>query len=144
MLKRFFLLMSLVLIVTAMAGCSSPLQTALGSEFTLSVGQSAHFAYEAMYIKFVNVTEDSRCPKGVQCIQAGRVSCDVEITKVSTKRVVTKDRILLTQTGLTDSSGAYAYQSYTIIFDVLPYPEKGKQIAKGDYRLTMAMTMLGK
>ncbi len=138
-LKRFYLLLSLVLIVTLTAGCSSALTASMDSEFTLSIDQSARITSESMIVKFIEVTEDSRCPKGVECIWAGRVSCEVEIVKDGVS-----NRIILTQTGLTDNTEVYTYQNYTIVSYVLPYPEAGKPIAKSDYRLSLTVTMLGK
>ncbi|MCX6003311.1 MAG: hypothetical protein NTX46_02605 [Chloroflexi bacterium] len=139
MLKRFCFLLSLVLGIALLSGCNSALKAFLGSEFILSVGQNARIASESMEIKLIAVTEDSRCPKNVQCIQAGKVSCDVEISKDGTK-----SHILLTQTGLTDNSGEYTYQNYIIVFDVSPYPEAGKQISSGDYRLSLIFSKSAK
>jgi hypothetical protein len=135
MLRRFCFLLSLALGIALLSGCSSALKAFPGSEFTLSMGQNARIASESMEIKFIAVTEDSRCPKNVQCIQAGKVSCDVEISKDGTK-----GNILLTQTGLTDNSGEYTYPNYAIVFDVSPYPEAGKQISSGDYRLSLTVS----
>ena len=132
MSKRFCCLLSLVLVIALLSGCSSALKAFLGSEFTLSVGQNARNASESMEIKFIAVTEDSRCPKNVQCIQAGKVSCDVEITKDGVK-----NHVLLTQTGLTENTNEYTYQNYTIVFEVSPYPEAGNEIDNGDYRLSL-------
>jgi len=134
MSKRFCFLLGLVLGITLLSGCSNTLKASLGSEFTLSVGQNARIASGSMEIKFIAVTEDSRCPKNVQCIQAGKVSCDVEITKDGVK-----SHILLTQTGLTNNSNKYTYQNYTIAFEVSPYPEAGKEIASRDYRLSLTI-----
>ena len=135
MLKRFCLLLILVLAVALLAGCSGALKASLGSEFTLSVGQSARIASESMDIKFTDVTEDSRCPKNVQCIWAGQVGCAIEITKENTKNPIT-----LTDSAGTGSSAGYIFQDYKIVFAVSPYPEAGKPIAKGDYRLKLTVT----
>ena len=135
MLKRFCSLLILVLLIGTLSGCSNTLQASLSSEFSLSVGQSARITSEAMDIKFIDVTEDSRCPRDVQCIWAGRVSCDIEITKDGSTNTIT-----LTDTAGSGSSEGITYQNYKIIFSVSPYPAKAEEkIAKGDYRLSMTV-----
>jgi hypothetical protein len=136
--KRIYLLLVLVLLISLLSGCSSPLKAFLGNQFTLTPGQSARIASELMDIKFIRVTQDSRCPTGVECIRAGDVSCSVEITKDGIKNPIT----------LTDSAGSgategYTFQNYEILFYVSPYPEAGKTIAKADYRLTLNVSKSG-
>ena len=53
----------------------------LGEEFKLEHDEVAFFKSENIQIKFSNVTEDSRCPTGVQCIWQGRVSVNITIVK---------------------------------------------------------------
>ncbi|MDD5288814.1 MAG: hypothetical protein PHY28_06885 [Dehalococcoidales bacterium] len=134
MLKRLCFLLILVSGVVLLSGCSSASKASLGSEFTLSVGQSTRIASESMDIKFVDVIEDSRCPKGVTCIWAGQVSCAIEITKDNTENPIT-----LTDSAGTGSSEGYIFQNYKIVCTVSPYPEAGKPIADGDYRLSITV-----
>jgi hypothetical protein len=90
-----------------------------------------------MDIRFVDVTGDSRCPQGVECIWAGQVSCAVEITKYD----------IVNQLTLSDSAGSGAstgqdFQNYQILFSVTPSPTAGKTIAGDDYRLTLTVSQL--
>ena len=139
MLKRFSFLFGIVLFMPLLSGCSSSLKASLNSQFTLAPGQNAHIDSESMNIKFISVTGDSRCANGVVCVWAGQVSCDVVITKDGTENSVT----------LTDSAGSghldgYTFQNYKIVFSVSPYPEAGKTIVKGDYRLSMTVSKLAR
>jgi hypothetical protein len=106
-----------------------------GRNFTLAIGQSATIVDEKLGIKFLDVTEDSRCPKNVTCIWEGRVTCSLEVTKDGLKESVN-----LTQPGLTDAAAGQPLDGYTARFTVAPYPEAGKQIAKSDYRLRMTVS----
>jgi hypothetical protein len=137
MLKRLCVILSLVLGIALLSSCSSTIKASLDSEFTLSVGQSARIASESMDIKFIGVTADSRCPKGVECVWAGEVTCEIEITKDGVK-----NRITLKTVPLTDSSWGNTFQDYQLVFDVSPYPEAGKTIAKDDYRLLLTVKRL--
>jgi hypothetical protein len=135
-LKRLCILLSLVLLIPVLAGCGSALNASLGSEFTLSIGRSAHITSEGIDIKFVDVTTDSRCPTGVECIQAGVVTCETEITKDDVKT-----QLILSEAGTTINNTPF--QNYTFNFHVSPYPEAGKKIAKSDYRLYLTVSKSG-
>jgi hypothetical protein len=51
----------------------------LDSSFQLSHNQTAVVESESLSVKFLNVTEDSRCPVGVKCIWAGQAVVELEI-----------------------------------------------------------------
>ncbi len=136
MLKQLCVLLSLVLLMPVLAGCSRALNASLDSEFTLSIGQSAYIASEGMEIKFIDVITDSRCPTGVECIQAGVVTCETEITKDDVKT-----QLILSEAGTTINNTTF--QNYTFTFRVSPYPETGKKIAKSDYRLYLTVSKSG-
>jgi len=108
----------------------------LDSEFTLSIGQTARIASEGMSIKFVTVTSDSRCPKDVECIQAGVVTCETEITKDNVKT-----QLFLGEVGTMINNTPTL--GYDFTFHVSPYPEAGKKITKGDYRLYLIVSKSG-
>jgi hypothetical protein len=78
---KYALLMMLGMLV--MAGCASApkydVAAVLGKEFTLGQGQAAYIASESMLVKFVNVTEDSRCPSDVVCVWAGQVTTQLQV-----------------------------------------------------------------
>jgi len=135
--RKFAVWLSItVALLVPLAGCSEPAadEVSLDTEFTLAVGQSVVVAGENLSIEFVEVVSDSRCPKGATCIWAGEASCLIELTASdSTFRKV------LTQPGPSSPSTA-TVAGYEITFDILPYPELGKQIAAKDYRLQMVVS----
>lgn len=51
----------------------------LGKPFELKFGQKASIDSEKIGITFANVTEDSRCPSDVVCIQAGQATIMVSV-----------------------------------------------------------------
>ena len=59
---------------TRSAGEDIAYQASLGKDFQLKPGEVAQIASEKMFIRFLNVTEDSRCPKDALCVWAGQVS----------------------------------------------------------------------
>jgi hypothetical protein len=102
----------------------------LDEEFSLSVGQRASIAGENLAIRFEEVLEDSRCPRDVVCIWAGRVTCMVEITHAGSSY-----RMSLTELGLTDEYSSERYEGYELAFHVTPHPEAGRKIPTDTYRL---------
>ena len=123
------------LLSSACGGSPAEVKARLGEEFSLSIGQSALITGENLEIRFEEVVEDSRCPKNVNCIWAGRVSCIVQLTDSDSPY-----RMVLTEPGLTDQSAGEAYKEYQLTFQVEPYPEAGKKIAADEYRLLLIVS----
>ncbi|MFC2009230.1 hypothetical protein ACFLUT_04165 [Chloroflexota bacterium] len=134
--KRAAWLAIAVSALLAVSGCSKPevVQVDPGTEFTLSVGQSASIPGEGLQIEFVEVISDSRCPTGATCIWAGEASCLIEITDGES----TYSKVL-TQPGLSTPSTT-DYAAYGIAYDILPYPELGKETKAEEYRLQLTIT----
>ncbi len=132
----FYLLVS-VFIVLLLGSCAGTgeVKARLGEEFSLSIGQSVMITEENLEIKFVEVSEDNRCPKGVTCIWEGRVSAIVEISASGSSQ-----QLNLTQPGLTEQPSWDAYKEYQLTFKVEPYPEAGKEIMADEYRLLLTVS----
>lgn len=74
-------------------------------------------------IKFVGITEDSRCPEQVTCIWAGRVIAEIEVTKMK-EAPITK-HIIIGQTRPNESNSRviYSKEEYSIeVASIAPYP----------------------
>jgi hypothetical protein len=119
------------------SGSNTVVSTSLGREFTLAIDQIAVINTENMNIKFLQVTEDSRCPGDVTCITAGKVSCLIEIGGSDASN---PSRVTITQTGLTDEPGRTTFTGYQLLAKVKPYPTSGKTISTRDYRLVLTVT----
>lgn len=140
--KRISIIITIMAVLLLFAGCSTDsdeVKASWGQQFTLAVGQTAVFDDGGLKIKFDSVTGDSRCPKGVTCIQAGEAKCQVLIGNDRNFSVVE----------LHDKGGVSGYSETNfqntaykikISFKVEPYPEAGKQIGNGDYKLLMTVT----
>jgi hypothetical protein len=107
----------------------------LGQEFSLSIGQTAVIDGEELKLKLLEVISDSRCPEDVTCVWQGQASCLVEITYLESLH-----RVTLTQPGLTGEPSEIDFKEYNIRFNLTPYPEAGKEIKEGDYRLQLVVT----
>ena len=126
---------SFLLLLPGCADSTGEYRVTLNQEFALSIGQRASITGENLQIKFQEVLEDSRCPKDVTCVWQGRVRCKVEIVTDGFS-----DYIVLTQPGLSDEPVEQTYKDYLITFRVQPYPEAGKTIDPGEYRLLLNLS----
>jgi hypothetical protein len=151
MAKYFFTgLGYLLVLVFFITGCSSntpgnsnDIKASLGQEFNLPVGKTFNIHGEGTAIKFVEVTNDSRCPKGVQCIWAGEAKCQLSIvynTKETQNVPITLE--LIENGGIDGYSKANWVNNngeYKFSFKLTPYPESGKTINSADYHLLMTI-----
>lgn len=124
----------LALVATMALACSKkPSATVttvkLDEFFELKMNQTVQVVEAGLKLTFSAVNEDSRCPKFTNCIQEGQIKCtftaviDGKSQKVEMVRVPS-------QKGLISAPvGNYKVQLY----DVMPYPENGKQINPADY-----------
>jgi len=119
------------------SGCATggEVKGRLGEEFSLQSGQIARITDENLKIEFVEIVEDSRCPKGVTCVWAGQVVAKVRISSGGLA-----DVLLLTEPGLTDEYARESYQQYQLSYHVEPYPEQGKMISKYQYQLLLLVS----
>jgi hypothetical protein len=117
--------------------CSAKQEVVLGQEFQLRPGDEAVISGENTSVKFIEVTEDSRCPKGANCIWEGRVVCLLEITQNGEK-----SEYSIIETGANEQAER-TLSGYRFTFNVTPYPELEKKIHDGDYRLILKMTRAG-
>jgi len=137
MSKYSISLLASIAIALLLGSCAGTgeVKAQLGEEFSLRIGQSAIIAGENLQIKFEEVSEDSRCPKNVTCVWAGRVSCVVGITVNDSSY-----RMALIQPGMTDQYATETYEDYQFTFNVEPYPEADKVIAADEYRLLLIVS----
>lgn len=134
---KYLFLLSIFLV--AAKGCGDKtvegvIQAEMGEEVTLAVG-------EALQIKgsksdgflFLTVERDSRCPKGVNCIQAGAATIAVEEMSGKPRQV-------------TIPADARSKPNFSIkgakvtILGLDPYPQSGSKTAPEDYRLRVMLS----
>ena len=142
MLKyNLYLLASLVIVLSlsSCAGGTDDTKVSLGEEFSLSLDQSVMITGEDLGIKFVEITEDSRCPKGATCVWEGRVTALVEISTDGSIQ-----QLELTEPGLTSAPARETFEQYEITYKVEPYPEVGKEISADEYQLLITVSLAPK
>ena len=107
----------------------------LDQVFELKMNGSTQLEGGGLKITFSGVPEDSRCPKGVNCIQEGQIRISLAVVSGSQTRTLEFTR-KASQTGNVTQS----FENYKIQWlDVSPYPEKDKKIKAEDYKLKVAV-----
>ena len=106
-----------------------------GVEFSLPLGQTALIRGAELYITFIEVVNDSRCPQGAQCIWAGRVTVRIEFRDADSSGVVETDN-----TGLTGDPDVAVWEGHHFEFQVLPYPAVGQELDPASYCLRLSVS----
>lgn len=99
------------------------------------------YKYKNVEVKFIKIVSDSRCPKDVQCVWAGKAEVLVSITKnakygsVEEIKTVTipPHANLQNKLNLIFSSEEFSIEG----FDLLPYPVSGKKTKPEDFVLQL-------
>ena len=119
------------LLVLAMAGCAAtpppPEDQPEAGLATVKLG--GHARIGGLDVEPLRIEEDSRCPTGVQCIQAGTVRLAVRIGdgRARSERILTLDKPL-----------ELAGSGWLSLAAVCPYPAHPGRIERAAYRFTIA------
>jgi hypothetical protein len=132
---------ALALLVLSLVCCAQAAPPAAGvslrQEFTLKLGQTVRVKGESLRVKFVSVVEDSRCPKGEQCIRQGSAKISLEVTSGEDKPVALE---LTTEPSAQEEATGAAHLGYSVTLVALdPYPLANRQTAPEDYRATLVV-----
>jgi len=100
----------------------------LGAEVTLAPGTMVSVKAAGITVRFVAVTEDSRCPRDVTCIWAGEVKARLEIRE-SAKNA--------SQVEVLEGGSAAAGACRVTLVRIEPLPMSTAKIAAQDYRATL-------
>ena len=121
------------LMCLALAGCmTAPGQDSQtivpGEEVTLAPGDTGTVKNTGIRVRFVAVTEDSRCPSDTTCVQAGEVKVQLELLGTSDFAVPME---------LLQGGSTVAGNGRVTLVRVEPQPTSAARIAPGDYRATL-------
>jgi hypothetical protein len=114
------------------------LTASLGDEFQLSAGQTALVVSDGFGVKFVDVSEDSRCPTEVECEWPGQAMIVVAVSQDG--QDLGTYSLTSTETYGGASTGRIA--GYVVrLAEVAPYPQKvDEDIPLADYVVTLVIS----
>jgi hypothetical protein len=94
---------------------------------TIKFGKQKKFSQSKLTVKFLSVTEDSRCPQGVNCIQAGNARIKVEISNGTTKEIFEMNTF--------EGPKGASFSGFAIYLDeLLPMTKANTKINQKDYK----------
>ena len=119
-----------------LVACSSAAGPGLGDQFTLRVGESASIAELGVWMRFIQVVEDSRCPASVVCVWSGNGAIRLDITTGRGAEPVT----LNTAGGnLFPNEASAAGYTFTLV-QLDPQRQTTAEVPAEQYRATIRVT----
>ena len=111
----------------------------LGAPFKLAATGSVDVAGTDITVRFVDVTEDSRCPSDVTCVWAGQVS--VMLSLIQDSDTDLGSFVFTLGAGSNSSTAEHKVGDYVIkLIDVEPYPVSTHQIQLSEYVATLMLS----
>lgn len=107
-------------------------------------GENRFLKEYQMNVTFKGISEDSRCPKDVNCIWAGVAVAQVEVMGTATRPMTLE--IATIDNKARNYNASAVFNGYTIsLADVQPYPRAvdGAKALKGKYRIGIIITKGG-
>ncbi|MEM7819315.1 MAG: hypothetical protein QXD48_00620 [Candidatus Aenigmatarchaeota archaeon] len=144
MQQKYYLIISLLAVIL-INGCIKQIQqeetiiTSLNNSFKLKIDQVAIIEGESIKIKFLNITEDSRCPSDVVCVWEGQTTVIVNIMKDNKNLGIFT---LTSRSGHPDLA-IKNFDRYSIrLIKVEPYPKTTQKIETSHYVITLNVSKL--
>ena len=115
---------------------SAPIEVSQSGEITLKAGESKMIKDSGITITFKSVSQDSRCPEGVNCVWAGVATVEIEVTGRATRPLT-----LQLSTMDNESKGYKTYVNYSgyniSLIDLTPETtsQKGFKALQGQYKV---------
>jgi hypothetical protein len=127
---------SILAVAALLAACSSAAGPGLGDQFTLRVGQSASITELGLWMRFIQVVDDSRCPASVTCVWGGDGAVLVEVAPLNGDA---KESVLHTDI---DPRSIPLGRAELRLVKLDPYPATPGSIPSGDYVVTLTTRLV--
>lgn len=127
----------LTLILTfAFGGLFSAYAQPVRQQQKIQVNKQKKFSRSGLTVRFIEMVEDSRCPKGTQCVWAGNAKIKVEV-----KRNGEQKEIIELNTGTNEKSARYDGLLIELV-SLTPEPANNIRINRNGYVATIAVSRL--
>ena len=107
-----------------------------GQQFAIKVGQELKLADADLQVKFVAVSQDSRCPADVNCVWAGQAEVVLNVKHNNCTSALTLT--LPKNNQASDEGKAGGFRLKLVKLD--PYPRTDQKISPNDYRASLIVT----
>jgi hypothetical protein len=110
--------------------------TRVGEEFSVKVGQQAKLDGADLALKFVGVTQDSRCPSNVNCVWAGNAEVSLEVVHGKCTSLLTLNTHTKSPASDEEKVGGFRIK----LVKLAPYPHTERKISPSDYIATFLVS----
>jgi hypothetical protein len=117
--------------VTALALACHASALGVGDQFTLRIGEQASIPAINLWVRFLEVSADSRCPSGAQCVVAGDATVLIDVAPF------VGDAKTDTLHTSSDPRSVPVSNALLRLVRLDPYPAVGQTISPGDYVVTL-------
>ena len=125
----------LALLLTFVFGTIQTVEAQSREQQKVQIHKQKKFLRSNLTVKFVSLIEDSRCPKGTNCIWAGNAKIKIEVGKGGKKETFEVNTTL-------GPKGA-TYNGYAIeLVSLTPVPKENIRINRNGYVATFAVSRL--
>jgi hypothetical protein len=137
-IRMKYLLLSVLLAAGYAKGCKDKEGVVnFNEDFILAPGEIVRMADSDIYLGFIGIAGESRCPTGTNCIRAGDVTVDLASGKDASSGRSFQMKLDAGQ----KSPNTRQLGSYTIeLYDVSPYPSAGVTPDPSAYRVKLRVS----
>jgi hypothetical protein len=119
----------------AVAGAPSPVEVTFDTPFPLAVGATAVLESAHLQVRFEDVTADSRCPKGEQCITEGDA-----VVRIAAKQGSDAEEMFELHTSPKATQAVAVGDHGVRLVRLDPPPVSGRQTDRAAYVATLEIT----
>ena len=140
-MKHLLLVLSLLITSVSFAQDSTGLLKVETPRIVSKLHYGENLQINDIELKFVEVLQDSRCPKNVNCIWAGEVIVLVDVFENGNKTEQKKLTLSPTSHLQNQLGNLFSSEKLKISgFNVLPYPVSGTKIKTEDYYIQLEVS----
>lgn len=121
-----------LLLAVLLTACGTSTEPRLGEDIEIRLGTTIEIPDDTTRLRFTDVTSDSRCPTGAQCVWAGEA--------VALFTVGSNQQVSLTLGADASKATVIVRDKQFTIVALKPHPKVNETIAKGDYIATIRFT----
>lgn len=124
--------MRFLILAAILTACGTSTEPQLGDNIEIRLGTTIEIPDDSTRMTFTDVTSDSRCPTGAQCVWAGEA--------VALFTVGNSQPVALTLGADASKATVIVRDKQFTIIALKPYPKVNESIVKGDYIATIRFT----
>ncbi len=128
---------ALIVTILVVAGTIMDTSGQSRSELTIKLGEDKNVCETEISVSFVELVEDSRCPIGVECIQAGNAVIRLKLAQGNGE----PQTVTLETAKEDDKFDFHGYEVSLISVD--PYPKADVEVAKEAHSVRISVTRKG-